>query len=70
MKFGLFISAFLLCSCTYSPVNELDGKILTDEHGKRFKLESCGGNDWRFLEEVRDSGDTNTYWVYYRKRYK
>jgi lysyl-tRNA synthetase class I len=73
LKPALLIGAVLCCfSCTYIPHNELDGKILTDENGKKYKLEwqSGWGESWRFLEQVKDASgkDTTTRWQYVSKK--
>ena len=74
LKSALLIGAVICCfsSCTYIPHNELDGKILTDENGKKYKLEwqSGYGESWRFLEQVKDSTgkDTATRWKYVSKK--
>ena len=74
LKSALLIGAVMCCfsSCTYIPHNELDGKILTDENGKKYKLEwqSGYGESWRFLEQVKDATgkDTATRWKYVSKK--
>ena len=74
LKSALLIGAVMCCfsSCTYIPHNELDGKILTDENGKKYKLEwqSGYGESWRFLEQVKDTTgkDTATRWKYVSKK--
>lgn len=74
LKSALLIGAVMCCfsSCTYIPHNELDGKILTDENGKKYKLEwqSGYGESWRFLEQVKDTTgkDTVIRWKYVSKK--
>jgi hypothetical protein len=75
LKLTLLISTVMFCfSCNeYIPngTDELNGHILTDSDGKRYKLEWVEGNgeSWRFLEEVKSKTDSSrTQWIYVSKR--
>ena len=67
MKFkNLTKTALIICSnvCFFScneyiPYEELNGHILTNSNGKRYKLEwQRDGESWRFREEVKSETDS------------
>lgn len=67
----IICSSVCFFSCDeYIPFEELDGHILTDSDGKRYKLEWQGlSESWRFLEEVKSKTDsTKKIWIYVSER--
>lgn len=69
LKYALLMGVVICCfSCgEYIPHKELNGHVLTDSDGKKYKLEwlEGRGESWRFLEEVKSTSDsTKKRWVY------
>ena len=60
--FILLVSCCFFSCNQYIPYEKLDGKILTDENGKKIKLQwqEGKGESWRFLEEITIISDKDT----------